>query len=88
MTDHDDAGEMWREYREASQEKRAVNRAISAQMLVDAGIQFESRNDGAHLIVEGRYDFWPGTGLWMARGEKTKRRGVRQLIARIKGGKP
>lgn len=60
-----------------------MNRPAAAQMLKQAGIPFESKNGGAHLIVAGRYDFWPGTGLWQARGEATKQRGVRRLIARL-----
>lgn len=54
----------------------------AVRLLEQADIPFESKN-GAHLIVAGRYDFWPGTGLWQARGEVTKQRGVRRLIARI-----
>lgn len=69
-----------------SKERRARNRERSAQMLRDAGITFEERNAGAHLVVAGRYDFWPGTGLWVARGDKTKRRGVHSLVARILRG--
>jgi hypothetical protein len=57
-----DMGEMFNDWRKAKQEKRASNRDASAQLLMAAGIGFESRNDGAHLIVAGRYDFWPGTG--------------------------
>ena len=36
-----------------------------------------------HLIVLAgakEVDFWPGTGLWIVRGTKDKRRGVRKLI--------
>ena len=79
-----DMGEMFNAWRKIRQEKRAQNRGSSADLLRAAGIPFESKNGGAHLIVAGRYDFWPGTGLWMARGERTKRRGVRKLIARLK----
>lgn len=68
---------------EASKVKRASNRVNSAHLLTAAGISFESRNNGAHLIVAKRYDFWPGTGLWMVRGEKTKQRGVSKLIERV-----
>ena len=67
----------------ASAAKRAGNRDASARLLEQAGIPFESQNGGAHLLVAGRYDFWHGTGLWQARGEATKQRGVRRLIARI-----
>ena len=79
-----DMGEMFTALRKVRQEKRAQNRESSAEILRAAGIPFESKNSGAHLIVAGRYDFWPGTGLWVARGERTKHRGVRKLIARLK----
>lgn len=32
-----------------------------------SGLKFESKNNGLHLIIEGRYDFWPTTGRWMER---------------------
>jgi len=57
--------------REHSQVKRASNRISSAGLLEARGITFESKNGGAHLIVqhEGKViDFWPGTGKWIARG--------------------
>ena len=78
-----DMGEIFNAMKEASQEKRANNRASSAQLLTDAGIDFVSKNAGAHLIVEDRIDFWPGTGLWIVRGETKKHRGIRKLITRI-----
>lgn len=81
-----DTAEMWREWGRQRAAKRASNRDASARILKEAGIAFESKNNGAHLIIAGQYDFWPGTGLWQARGEQTKQRGVRRLIARIKGG--
>ena len=87
VVDDDDVSAMWREHRAASQEKRASNRDRSAALLQEAGIQFVSKNGGAHLIVAERYDFWPGTGLWMARGDKSKSRGVKRLIQRIKGNR-
>ena len=85
MSADDDIGGMYRALREQSQMKRATNRNQSARLLTEAGIPFESKNGGAHLIVAGRYDFWPGTGLWMARGDKAKQRGVVKLVRRIKG---
>lgn len=82
----DDVGstEFWRDVKKAKQEKRADNRDRSTEMLVIAGIPFVSKNNGAHLIVDGRFDFWPGTGLWMERGKSKKNRGIRSLIERIK----
>lgn len=71
---------------EASKVKRASNRANSAHLLTIEGIPFESRNNGAHLIVDKRYDFWPGTGKWQERGQKHYRRGVSELIAHIRKG--
>jgi len=79
-----DMGDDFRAMREFGKAKRESNRDASTRMLTAAGISFVSKNDGAHLIVAERYDFWPGTGLWMARGDKTKQRGVSNLIKRIK----
>lgn len=65
------------------QEKRASNREQSAAILTRSGVIFESKNGGAHLIVlagSKGIDFWPGTGLWIVRGEKNRRRGVRKLL--------
>ena len=83
-----DMGDYWRDVKpalkERSQQKRADNREQSARLLTEAGIQFVTRNSGAHLIVtaaNGRtFDFWPGTGLWRMRGDPRDRRGVRSLI--------
>lgn len=83
MTDNEDT-EMWREVKKRGQEKRANNRDRSTEILVLAGIPFVSKNNGAHLIVAERFDFWPGTGLWMERGKAQKHRGIRSLVARIK----
>lgn len=86
-----DMGDYWRDVRPAMQEesrqKRASNRESSAKMLAAAGIAFEAKNEGAHLIVtaNGRtVDFWPGTGLWIERGTSRQKRGVRRLIAELK----
>jgi hypothetical protein len=89
-------GDFWRDMRpaldQASQEKRANNRSASAQFLQQAGIAFESKNAGAHLVVQHRgltIDFWPGTGLWIPRNRPSfKSRGVRGLIAYIRKHAP
>ncbi|CUJ58834.1 Uncharacterised protein [Achromobacter xylosoxidans] len=83
-----DMGDFWADVKpalkERSRQKRADNREQSARMLSEAGIQFQSKNEGAHLIVAGYkghvYDFWPGTGLWRMRGSSRDHRGVRSLI--------
>ena len=87
MTKDDDVGstEYWRDIRQARQGKRADNRENSAEYLTERGIPFVSKNNGAHLIVEGAtcfIDFWPGTGKWHSRCGK-KGFGVRNLVAFI-----
>lgn len=79
-------GEVFNAMRAASQAKRANNREHSAQQLREAGIAFTAHNGGAHLVVAGgRFDTWPGTGLWKERsGQRRRGRGVRNLIALLK----
>ena len=78
-----EAGELFGDWAKAKQEKRAANRANSADYLLERGISFEVRNNGAHLIVKGEsglVDFWPGTGLWIARCNAFRGRGVKNLV--------
>lgn len=66
------------------QAKRASNREQSAALLSRAGVVFDSKNKGAHLVVYAGaavVDFWPGTGMWIARDNPVRRRGVRKLLA-------
>ena len=83
-TDDDSMGDFWRDVKAARQAKRADNRKSSAELLREAGIAFESKNDGAHLVVTALghvIDFWPGTGLWICRKyPNTRKYGVRKLI--------
>lgn len=87
-------GEFWGDVgpgmRADSKAKRASNREWSAAHLTEKGIKFDSRNDGAHLIVRHngkRADFWPGTGKWIIQAipgkEPQHGRGVRGLVARL-----
>lgn len=81
-----DMGDVFNAMREASKERRARNRQFGPELLRQEGIPFESRNDGAHLIVGFQgfiYDYWPGTGYWKSRETGISRRGVRKLISRI-----
>ena len=78
--DDDDMGALFRDYKAMRQQKRADNREKSAQRLRDAGIPFVERNGGAHLIVAGRVDAWPGTGLWRDRETPEHGRGIRSLL--------
>lgn len=81
-------GDMWRDIKAASQQKRAQNRVDSARRLREADISFSEHNNGAHLIVYavlGTVDFWPGTGQWIVRGLSQRHRGVQKLINYCKG---
>lgn len=83
MTDDDDMGAYWRDVKAAQQQKRAENRKGSEQLLREAGVLFETKNGGAHLIVNHHghiIDFWPGTGLWRMRGSTQRHYGVRKLL--------
>ena len=82
-----DIGDEYAELAERSKKKRSNNRNGSAQLLTNKEIPFESKNSGAHLIVEGSecfIDFWPGTGKWISR-DGAKGFGVRNLITHIIG---
>jgi hypothetical protein len=77
-----DMGEDYRLLREQRKQKKRNNIELSTQALIDRNIPFESKKDGAHLIVDGKVDFWPSTGLFIARYPGTHRdRGVFKLIA-------
>ena len=76
--------EMWALRKKHSQEKRQSNRYSSAALIAAAGITFTSYNGGAHLVVDGNIDFWPGTGLWMVRKLSARFYGVRNLIQHVK----
>lgn len=80
-----DMGDTYRAMNEHSKTKRANNREQSADYLRQHDILFETKNNGAHLIVEGKdcyIDFWPGTGKWRTRkGEDGF--GVKNLVKLI-----
>lgn len=78
------SSEEWAGVKSESKARRADNRAKSADILTDNDIKFTSHNGGTHLVVEARVDFWPGTGLWMVRNTKIKRRGVFNLLKYLK----
>lgn len=90
MTDDtNDVSEMWRDYKATRSVKRASNRGSALTILQTHGINFESRNLGAHLVLSTpteTIDFWPGTGLWKSRNRQSGGRGIMRLIKYIKAG--
>ncbi len=90
----DDEGstEYWRDIRKGQQQFKAKRRETGQQALIDAGVPFLTRNNGAHLIVNDEWDFWPGTGRWSHRSPPSEGRGhgrgVDALLRIIKGNAP
>ncbi|MFC0709914.1 hypothetical protein [Azorhizophilus paspali] len=74
-------------FAELTREKRAKNTASSTKILLQRGIPFESKNSGAHLVVDAEthfVDFWPSGGRWIARDlAKTNGRGVFKMLKHI-----
>lgn len=62
----------------AGKARRASNRERSVAILQEKGIEFE-RFSESHLRI-GRFDFWPGTGLFINRDTKREGRGVFNLL--------
>ncbi len=82
----DDLSDHYALMAERSKLKRAANRQGSAEILTARGIEFESKNGGAHLIVRhnGKVaDCWPGTGRWIFRGGAPSGRGVMNLLREL-----
>lgn len=72
-------------YREYYWDKKERNREYSTTLLTENGIQFISRNDGLHLLIEtakGRVNFFPSTGLYNG---AISGRGVKNLLKDLKG---
>jgi len=78
-----DMAKVFRDMTEYKKAKRKDNTEKSTTMLKVKGIQFVSKNNGAHLIV-GNYNFWPSTGLFENRLTKKKGRGIYNLIKKLK----
>ena len=57
--------------------------------LTNNNIGFTVKNNGNHLIVEGRggfIDVWPTTGKWICRGDQKLGFGLRELLLYITKG--
>lgn len=81
--------EMLKEKKIESQKRRAANRDNSPMILQQYGIPYESKNNGAHLVVGTKpklFDFWPGTGKWKCRLTGKEGRGVFPLMERVRYG--
>lgn len=72
-------GETFSAYRELRRAKKEQNKVNSIEILKNAGISYQTKNGGIHLIV-GEYNFWPTTGKFQNRITKKTGRGVFKLI--------
>lgn len=87
MDDDESLSDTYRAMHERDKAKRADRREDAPELLTKAGIPFESRNSGAHLVVTAErrvIDFWPGTALWIVRGREDRNYGVHHLITFVK----
>ena len=81
-----DLAETFRLMKEHTKQKKLSNIEYSTQLLIDKGVEFESKNGGVHLIVTHNgsiADFWPSTGKFQIRG-KGYSRGVKNLLNQLK----
>ena len=85
MSELDDYTEAYDALRNERIEKRRRNTESSTRLLRDKGIEFQSHNDGVHLVA-GSFDFWPSTGLFINRDTGKRGRGVFNLIKLLKKG--
>jgi|GEM_PF-6843923 len=82
-------GEVFKSWKQDRQEKRWSNYASSKNILIKEGIIFEEKDNG-HFTIYGPdskevwFDFWATTGLYIHRQTKTRGRGVRGLIRKVK----
>lgn len=77
-----DIGDIYKVMNKMSSEKRSRNLISSTEILDNHNIEYESKNNGVHLIVkgiDGLIDFWPSTGKFNLRNGKSGR-GVFKLI--------
>lgn len=78
-----DMGDDFKALKEIKRAKKQSNLERSTTLLNAKGIEFESKNNGIHLIVrhgEQVFDFYPSTGLFINRVDKKQGRGVFQFI--------
>tara|TARA_R110000824_G_C15230756_1_gene678521 strand:- start:9817 stop:10074 length:258 start_codon:yes stop_codon:yes gene_type:complete len=73
-------GDLFGGMQRLTRERRKSNTKNSTEILVEKGVNFVSKNNGIHLIVENRFDFYPSTGLFMNRENGKRGRGVFNLI--------
>lgn len=75
-------GEMFKDLREDSKQRRSSNLENSTRILSERGVKFVMLSLDHYRV--GDYDFWPSTGLFIHIKTKKRGRGVFNLIERMK----
>lgn len=76
--------EDYRAYDHYNRMKKQANKKFSTELLIREGIEFESRDNGLHLVIrtrKGNINFFPSTGLFNG---ALKGRGVYNLLKELK----
>ena len=76
--------ENYRAYDHYNRMKKQANKKFSTELLIREGIEFESRDNGLHLVIRtrrGNINFFPSTGLFNG---ALKGRGVYNLLKELK----
>lgn len=80
-----DMAEVFNAMKIDSKERKSNNLKFSTQTLIDNGVNFVSKNDGIHLVINHNgivADFWPSTGKYQVRG-KGYSRGLKSLLREL-----
>lgn len=76
--------EDYRAYDHYNRMKKQANKKFSTELIIKEGIEFESRDNGLHLVIrtrKGNINFFPSTGLFNG---ALKGRGVYNLLKELK----
>lgn len=79
--------EIWDDLANWRKDKKADRRArmpAAIKLLQESGRPFEVKNDGEHYIIEKRLDWWPASGVWIARGVRARGVGIISALGWIR----
>ena len=62
---------------------REANYARNTKALDSAGVSYTPLDGGKRLLIEGKYDFWPSTGVYISRVTKKKHHGLNALLKEL-----
>ncbi len=86
MSESSEIGEDFAALKKDRQAKKLRNKQDSTDILLTNGLEFDSHNNGVHLVVKhnGNFvDYWPSTGKFIFRGTKVTGRGIFNLLKKL-----